>query len=218
LARERELIRALQPRFNTMGVRPPKEWFIGWRQHGGLLTLALEESLDGWPVVRGPFVFARPAFAVLLRSLWLELHPGASVAEVPAPLLEWSGPTRWSVPQSDLATGWLKEVESFLDGRESRLLPPNVCPLFDLNLNLHPNPHPALTPRQELEAQIRITSRIKIRKEHSTRFDPPSDAECMTIEEEPRQPLTFDEQWRAMDLECLAEFYERLVSRRPEPE
>lgn len=212
LARERELIRTLQPRFNTMGVRPPKEWFIGWRQRDGILTLALDESLDGWPVVRGPFVFARPAFAVLLRSLWLELHPGASVAEAPSPLLEWSGPTRWSVPQSDAALGWLKEAESFLSGSESRLLPPDVCPPLNLNPTL------ALTPREELQTQIRITSRIKIKKERSTRFDNPGDAECMTSEEESPQPLTFDEQWHGMDLECLAEFHQRLVSQRPSAE
>ena len=177
LARERELIRALQPRFNTMGVRPPKEWFIGWRQDGDTLTLALDESLDGWRNVRGPFVFARPAFAVLLRSLWLDLHPGASVAELPSRLLTWLGPTRWSVPQSDTATGWMKETELFLDGRESQLLPCN----------------------------------------NNGEKDKSGLMSAATDENAP-PPLTFDEQWRAMDGECLAEFHERILSSRWIPE
>ena len=176
LVRERELIRALQPRFNTMGVRPPKEWFIGWRQDGATLTVALDESLDGWANVRGPFTFARLAFAALLRSLWLELHPGASVAELPSRLLKWSGPTRWSAPPSDTAAEWLKEVESFLEGGESRLLP---C-------------------RNDGEQ------------------DQSGLASSATEDNTP--PLTFDEQWRAMDAECLAEFHERLTSQRTTPE
>lgn len=165
LHRERELIRALQPRFNTLGVRPPKDWFIGWQHDGGTLKLAIDESAGAWPNVRGPFVFARPAFAALLRDLWLWLHPGVSAAELPSRLLTWSGPTRWSAPWSGSTADWLREMDSFLSGRESRLSPP-------------------------------IATDSGIGDGAPAMRDP--------------TPPTFDEQWRAMDAECLAEFHQRL--------
>ena len=198
LARERELIRALQPRFNTMGVRPPQVWFIGWRQRDNSLTLALDESLDGWPNVRGPFVFARPVFAALLRSLWLELHSGASAAELPSRLLTGPGPARWSSPQSNAAVAWLKEMESFLDGGESRLLP---CLARE---RTHPAPVAAEVSRLALP--------INGNGENQGGLSPAA------REENGPPPLPFDEQWRAMDAECLAEFHERLAGAREVPE
>ena len=154
IARERELIRALQPRFNTMGVRAPGQWHIGWRRRGRSLELALGKDLLDWPNVRGPFTFARPAFAALLRSCWRELHPGVSVAHMPRQLLAVLPPARWAVDWTEAVGQWLRELDALLSRRESRLLP-------------------------ALSA------------------------------EEPAGPRTFDEQWRAMDAECLAELYER---------
>jgi predicted GIY-YIG superfamily endonuclease len=190
LARERELIRALQPRFNTMGVHPPKDWLIGWQQHDDTLTLALGESLDDWPIVRGPFVFARPAFAVLLRSLWLELHPSASVAELPSRLLTWFGPTRWNVPWSGAVAGWLKEMDLLLEGGQSRLLP---------------SPSPELVNLTPVVADVsRLTLSLKSEQ------DAPSGLTPTATGEDVYPPLTFDEQWRLMDAECLADFHKRL--------
>jgi len=123
IARERELIRALQPRFNTVGVREPRQWFIGWRRRANSLDLALAEVLLGWPHVRGPFTFARPAFAALLRSCWLEAHPGASVAHVPVQLSGVSSPARWRIDWSQNLEQWLEELDALLGGSESRLLP-----------------------------------------------------------------------------------------------
>ena len=157
IARERELIRALQPRFNTMGVRAPVQWYIGWRRRGRSLELTLGRDLPSWLNVRGPFTFARLAFAALLRSCWLELHPGVSVAHLPRQLLAVLPPARWTVDWTEAVVHWLPEMDALLSGRDSRLLP-------------------------ALSA------------------------------EEPVAPQTFDEQWRAMDAECLAEFFERVRS------
>lgn len=121
LTRERELIRALQPRFNSVGVRPPKEWFIGWQRDEKSLTLSLAESPADGPECRGPFIYARPAFAALLRSLWLRLHPGSSVVEMPSRLLHGMG--RFSLPWSQAAGDWLNDLELFLAGCESSLVP-----------------------------------------------------------------------------------------------
>ena len=163
LNRERELIRALRPRFNSVGLRPPKEWFIGWSLDDESFTMGLVQSPTGWPQYRGPFVFPRPAFAALLRSLWLKLHPGASVAVMPPLLLHWNGPYRFSIPWSEIVSDWLTDLDLFLEGRESPLMP-----------SIRPGP----SPRSEAP-----------------------------------KSLTFDEQWQAMDAECLLDFYERLTLR-----
>jgi len=169
LVRERDLIRALQPRFNSIGLRPPREWFIEWRRQGNDLTVGLTESPADWAESRGPFVYARPAFVALLRSLWLRLHPGSSIAELPWRLLNGSGPARLTVRWSKPVCDWLKELETFLDGRESPLLPTALPPAASPPDAPSPSPDPARAP-------------------------------------------TFDEQWQSMDGECLAEFYERILS------
>lgn len=126
LARERELIRTLQPRFNRQGVRPPQEWFIGWNHDAaaGQLALSLwpasEEVCDDarpWDhaaEIHGPFIFARPAFAALLRQLWLETHPDATVVDLPSRLMTGPIPTRWTVPWSDSVARWLDGLQRFL--------------------------------------------------------------------------------------------------------
>lgn len=123
ILRERELIRALQPRFNTAGVRSPKRRFIGWRRCDDALELALDEDLSGWPEIRGPFTFAQPAFAAILRSCWLESHPGLSVAHVDTQLSGFACPSRWRVRWTHAVEAWLGELDALLSGHESRLIP-----------------------------------------------------------------------------------------------
>jgi predicted GIY-YIG superfamily endonuclease len=185
VARERALIRALQPRFNTMGLRAPRPWFIGWKRRGDLLRLALDESLDGWPKVRGPFVFARPAFAALLRNCWLELHPRALVAELPSPLSTWSPPPRWDVPWSGAVEEWLAELDAFLSGCESRLL--------------ETDPGREALPRRPEPVSDRAMTAQEAR----------ATAHCGPTEIVAR---TFDEQWRTMDAECLADFHDHIAA------
>jgi hypothetical protein len=147
-----------------MGVRPPKDWFIGWRQCGGVFQLELKEQPGDWDVVHGPYVFAGPAFAALLRHAWLELHPGASPAALPSRLLNGNPPARWELPVDAGVQSWLAELNAFLSGRDTRL--PTVDPL---------------------QAMV-------LAGEAS----------------EPTSPLPFDDQWRAMDAACLADFYARI--------
>jgi predicted GIY-YIG superfamily endonuclease len=183
-ARERALIRALQPRFNTQGVRPPKTWFIGWRQGPDSLGLALGEALDDYPEVRGPFVFARPAFAALLRSLWRQAHPqrAGSVTEIPSPLLHETTPLRWTVPWSAPVARWLAALEHFLSSADlERSAKKDVE---------HPEAFPELGLDPTLLALPDASTPAPL--------SPPA-------------PLCFETQWRAVDAECLHEFRVRLL-------
>lgn len=101
--RERELIRTLQPRFNTVGVRPaaPRRLTWGWR--GTRLELELEEVPElEWPAAAeddrrrvGPVSGLRPAFAAVLRLIWWRLHPEAMPQEMPTCLRGERSPERW---------------------------------------------------------------------------------------------------------------------------
>jgi predicted GIY-YIG superfamily endonuclease len=219
VARERELIRALQPRFNTMGLHAPKQWFIGWQRRGNSVRLALAEDLDSWPAVHGPFVSARPAFAALLRTCWLELHPGASVAALPSRLSTWSPPTRWDIPWTDAIEKWLAELDAFLCGGESRLIS-----------SLPAEPHEEAQHRAGVSLATRQRRSLPGRLHDQGRRDarptlkPPalpssetgihSQLISASTEVDPPPPLSFDEQWRAMDAECLTDFHDRIAATR----
>lgn len=202
LARERDLIRTLQPRFNTMGVRPPREWFIRWERWPGRVHLSLEPSsdhvspthppessvasaaIDG--SVHGPFVFARPAFTALLRSLWQRLHPNRSITELPSPLLAREGPMRWRVPRSIITDHWLEQLDSYLTGQFSSLRPlPDVSETTPL------------TPTTKTELASTDPSVLAT--------ESPGLAKSTEL-----AGLSFADQWRALDAECLAEFHDRL--------
>ncbi len=196
LAREQELIRTLQPRFNRQGVRPPKPWFLSWRRDPIDHTLHVElwstpalsaaQRGRGWPreagpaevaqsAVHGPFVFASPAFAALLRRLWFETHPDTTVADLPSPLLTGPTPSRWTVPWCDAVARWLRELEQYLDVSAA---PPAF--LQDAIAN-------------------------------SNRVDPGGAGTGPATA--PGEPVSqpFQAQWLALDLECLVEFRERIA-------
>lgn len=84
LARERELLRTLRPRFNTVGVRPPRLDWLGWRIVPGGLELGCGESAADWPERHGPFGQSRVLHGALLRLLWWRLTTPDSRAEVDA--------------------------------------------------------------------------------------------------------------------------------------
>lgn len=84
LARERELLLTLRPRFNRAGVWPAPPKFLAWRATETALELTIRaEQEDGWEC-HGPLgasaVFLR---AALVRLLWFSLHPARSVTALP---------------------------------------------------------------------------------------------------------------------------------------
>ena len=101
--RERELIRTLQPRFNTVGVRPAAPRRLAWRWQGTRLELELEAVPDlEWPAESddgrhrvGPFPGLRSVYAAVLRLLWWQVHPEAMPHELPACLREERPPDQW---------------------------------------------------------------------------------------------------------------------------
>ncbi len=84
LARERELLLTLRPRFNRAGVWPAPPKFLAWRATETALEFAIRaEKKDGWEC-HGPLganaVFLR---AALVRLLWFSLHPARRVTALP---------------------------------------------------------------------------------------------------------------------------------------
>ncbi len=84
LARERELLLTLRPRFNRAGVWPASPKFLAWRATETALEFAIRaEKKDGWEC-HGPLganaVFLR---AALVRLLWFSLHPARRVTALP---------------------------------------------------------------------------------------------------------------------------------------
>ena len=101
LARERELIVTLKPRFNTAGVYPAPLLRLGWT--------AGAESLD-FGLTEAPDIFAehseagrnwRPRYPALLRLLWGAAHPAAPLPAMPGRLLGERPPRRWLLPLAD---------------------------------------------------------------------------------------------------------------------
>ncbi|MSU36234.1 MAG: hypothetical protein EXS36_14285 [Pedosphaera sp.] len=84
LARERELLLTLRPRFNRAGVWPASPKFLAWRATETALELTIRaEKENGWEC-HGPLgssaVFLR---AALVRLLWFSLHSARSVTTLP---------------------------------------------------------------------------------------------------------------------------------------
>jgi hypothetical protein len=87
LARESELLRSLKPRFNRAGTWQGPKRFLTWRNLGDRLELGVEGNPNSAADrnVFGPMnsraVYLRAALA---RLLWLALHPGRGVSDLPA--------------------------------------------------------------------------------------------------------------------------------------
>lgn len=82
LARERELLLALRPRFNRAGVWPASPKFLAWRTtEAGLEFSVLDGPAAGWSCHgTGGAVRLR---VVLVRVLWLALRPGEGMGGMP---------------------------------------------------------------------------------------------------------------------------------------
>jgi predicted GIY-YIG superfamily endonuclease len=85
LARESELLRTLQPKFNRAGTWPSKPRFLVWRCAGTKFELAVTEKPAPEERQLGPLgsgaVFLR---VVLVRLLWFAVHPERGIAGMPA--------------------------------------------------------------------------------------------------------------------------------------
>jgi predicted GIY-YIG superfamily endonuclease len=141
LARERELLLALRPRFNRAGVWPGRPWFLVWRFADGFLELVLErEPLVGWEK-SGPWGGVATRLQVgITRLLWLGLHSSRSVTTMPLGWFEKPalGPVR--LGGRDWNPGRLNEAAAQLVGLfECRM---EAMELFAAWLDLRADAHP----------------------------------------------------------------------------
>ena len=109
LERESELLRTLQPRFNTAGVFPaPAEW-IGWRVGEDGVSFEWSRGAGGAGQL-GPVSQLRPAYGAILRIAWRVAHPGVCWFAMPRRLLSVRPPSWWHWPSAGVEA----RVEAFL--------------------------------------------------------------------------------------------------------
>lgn len=152
--RERELIRTLQPRFNTVGVRPAAPRFLVWHAEHEALDLELElepvTELEPEPEpvpVRepdltegraGPFSGMRGTHAALLRLMWWVTHPQAGPHDLPRELRSERPPDAWRFAwTADVKSGWETAVKDWKTGTPKPLIEWLACSLgVDLSLRV----------------------------------------------------------------------------------
>lgn len=84
LARERELLLAIRPRFNRAGVWPAPPRFLTWRATDHGLELAITDSPAADWHAHGPLgPGAMHLRALLVRVLWCVFHPGRGLTDMP---------------------------------------------------------------------------------------------------------------------------------------
>lgn len=126
LERERTLLLALRPRFNTIGVYPAPAQHLGWRWTDDGFLLGVGEATDGWERRHGPFTRLKPVWAALLRLAWRALYPGAALHEMPLPMIARKPPKVWLFSnRKPGSTNIVEEFENrlavFLQGTSSDL-------------------------------------------------------------------------------------------------
>ena len=129
--RERELIRTLQPRFNTVGVRPAAPRFLVWRAEHEALELALESEaelesdLESDPAEgrAGPFAGARGMQTSLWRLMWWVTHPQAGPHDLPRELRSERPAESWRFAwTADVKSAWESAVTDWKLGKPERLI------------------------------------------------------------------------------------------------
>jgi predicted GIY-YIG superfamily endonuclease len=101
LARERELIVTLKPRFNTAGVYPAPPLRLGWTAAAKALDLGLTETADIFAEHSDAGRAWRMRYPALLRLLWGAAHPAAPLPAMPSRLLGERPLRRWQLPIAD---------------------------------------------------------------------------------------------------------------------
>jgi predicted GIY-YIG superfamily endonuclease len=110
LARERELIATLRPRFNTAGVRPAPRLRLGWSAGPAVLDLAVGPAAEESPRRTDPLRGAPAVHAALLRLAWGAAFPGRPLADMPSPLRGHRPPATFRLPLA------LEGLDALLDG------------------------------------------------------------------------------------------------------
>ncbi len=108
LARERELIVTLKPRFNTAGVYPAPRLRLGWTAAAATLDLGLTETADTFAEHSEAGRAWRGRYPALLRLLWGAAQPAAPLPAMPGRLLGERPPRRWQLPLLDEAVPLLR--------------------------------------------------------------------------------------------------------------
>lgn len=96
LARERQLLLALRPPFNTIGVHPRPRRRIGWTLDAAAPALAWGDPADRMPECTERLAGCRSVFEPLARLVWGAAHPGRPLMEMPPRLIH--GPPPAVVP------------------------------------------------------------------------------------------------------------------------
>jgi predicted GIY-YIG superfamily endonuclease len=125
VARERELLLALQPRFNTVGVRPARKFALGWTPGPTGVEFgtapAAREFQSSVPVRAG----AAPAHAALLRLVWAAARPELPLADMPRRLVVGrpAPVCRFASPDKAFWAGLAARLEVFFAGDDETFTP-----------------------------------------------------------------------------------------------
>jgi len=95
ISRERDLLLALRPRFNSVGTYPAPPLHLGWQRTNLGLAVGCANATEDYERCQGPFRRLRPAYAALLRLVWRVLNSSVSIHELPRRLLGDAPPARW---------------------------------------------------------------------------------------------------------------------------
>jgi len=115
IARERDLLLVLRPRFNTVGVYPAPKYHLGLQEMSEGLWIGLGDATEGWERRYGEFARLRSVYAALLRLIWWTRYPEASLSNLPLPLLRSAPPAVWFFTKTNRATCDLAELAHRLD-------------------------------------------------------------------------------------------------------
>jgi predicted GIY-YIG superfamily endonuclease len=115
LERERRLLLALRPKFNTAGKFPSPSHDLGWRPTKAGLEVGMGPGTAGWDRCFGGFTRLKPVYTALLRLTWRSLNPGQACYDMPAPLTAGRPPATWLFEGADGKEFDLRMIE-FVNG------------------------------------------------------------------------------------------------------
>lgn len=185
IARERELLLTLRPKFNTVGTYPASRHYIGWRRCSEGLLIGFSRTTEDWDRSYGEFTRVKPVCAALLRQVWRAVHPSEPIQNLPFHLTADSPPplNRFNESRNAGAVS-LEEIErrfdDFFRGASSSFL------------DISPEPRSA-----GLAAHRAVNS-----LQEAGLFSSASGGEGVA---------SFEDQWMEADRLCLREFFDRQV-------